>query len=164
MSTIHVNDDGRQETLVSSEDHGFFAPALSPNGLWIAYGSNETDPPNIFVRSWPDLRVLGQISEDGGREPMWSADSSSLFYRGPTHMMETPIRPTGTFTWDAPQELFEDDYLKIERLGDPRSYDYDPVANRFLMVKEPQTTGPTEIIVIENWAEEIRARLAEAAE
>ena len=44
-----------------------------------------------------------------------------------------------------------------------RNYDFDPVAKRFLMVKEgPASARSTEIVVIENWAEEVKQRLADA--
>ena len=56
-------------------------PALSPDGAWIAYASNETGQLEVYVERFPDLGDKEQISTGGGRGPVWSHDGSELFYR-----------------------------------------------------------------------------------
>jgi Tol biopolymer transport system component len=53
---------------------------FSPNGRWVAYVSDETGQPNVFVQ--PFLRPGGkqQISGNGGRNPRWRGDGAELFY------------------------------------------------------------------------------------
>ena len=48
-------------------------PALSPDGRWLAYSSEETGRHEVFVLSFPEVdspRV--RISTDGGRRPVWA--------------------------------------------------------------------------------------------
>ena len=59
-----------------SESQGTF----SPDGRWIAYTTDETGQPNVYVQ--PFLRAGGKhrISPNGGRNPHWRADGRELFY------------------------------------------------------------------------------------
>lgn len=63
--------DGR-----ASESH----PALSPDGRWLAYTSDESGRFEVYVRSIDDGGGRVQISRNGGQEPMWSRDGRELFY------------------------------------------------------------------------------------
>jgi len=57
------------------------APALSPDGAWIAYVSNVSNEYEVYVRSFPDLGPVTKVSVGGGQEPRWSPDGNSLYYR-----------------------------------------------------------------------------------
>ena len=138
---------------------------FSPDGRWYAYTSNETGDLNVFVRSWPDSNVVGQITSEGGRDPVWAADGSALYFRGPTQMMKASIRQTESFAWDTPQPLFLDKYVRAPMSLFQRNYGFDPIKKRFLMMKEVEaqvSNRPTEIRVVENWIEEIKQRFADA--
>jgi hypothetical protein len=47
-------------------------PAFSPDGRWLAYSSNESGPPQVYVRAFPDKGGKWQVSNSGGVNPMWS--------------------------------------------------------------------------------------------
>jgi serine/threonine-protein kinase len=52
-----------------------FQPALSPDGRWLAYVSDESGRNEVYVRPFPNARDgKWQISTDGAAEPAWSAD------------------------------------------------------------------------------------------
>jgi len=55
-------------------------PALSPDGNWIAYDSNESGRPEIYIL--PFLKPGGkwQVSTTGGTRPRWRNDGRELFY------------------------------------------------------------------------------------
>ncbi len=53
-------------------------PAFSPDGRWLAYMSNESGTYQIYVRAFPDKGGKWQVSNNGGRYPMWSR--SDLFF------------------------------------------------------------------------------------
>jgi serine/threonine-protein kinase len=55
-------------------------PVFSPDGRWIAYGSNELGVTEIFVRAFPDKGGKWQISSGGGSRPRWSQDGHELFF------------------------------------------------------------------------------------
>ena len=135
------------------------APALSPDGAWIAYTSDQTGQSEIYVRRFPDLGDRQLVSSAGGMEPLWSPDGSELFYREGQRMMsvsidsEVGLRPT-------PEVVFEGTYLPP--LPGFRDYDVAP-DGRFLMVKAGDETGEgapaPEIAVVLNWFEELTARV-----
>jgi len=55
-----------------------------------------------------------------------------------------------------PRELFRGDYLSGDLFG--RSYDVHP-DGRFLMMKEQSPSRPGELIIVQNWFEELKARV-----
>jgi Tol biopolymer transport system component len=56
-------------------------PAFSPDGKWVAYGSNESGSWEVYVRAFPEGDKEVQISTDGGRIPFWSPNGHELLYR-----------------------------------------------------------------------------------
>jgi Tol biopolymer transport system component len=50
-----------------------WTPALSPDGRWVAYTSNETGRYEVYVRPTSGADAKWLISTDGGVEPVWSA-------------------------------------------------------------------------------------------
>ncbi len=57
-------------------------PAVSPDGRWLAYSSNESGRMELLVRPFPGPGPTVQVSHTGGTRPVWSRDGSELFYRG----------------------------------------------------------------------------------
>jgi Tol biopolymer transport system component len=56
-------------------------PALSPDGRWLAYVSDETGRVEVYVRPFPDVnRFKWQVSVDGGIFPHWSHAGTELYY------------------------------------------------------------------------------------
>ena len=130
-------------------------PAISPDGGWIAYESDETGQSEVYVQRFPTLGGKQTISTDGGRQPLWSPDGRELFYRAPSGVMRVPVETEPTFTPGDPEVLFEDSYYFV---GGARTYDLAP-DGRFLMVKEAAMTteadAELEIILVQHWFEEL---------
>ncbi len=59
------------------------APALSPDGRWLAYVSNEAGEYEVWVRPFPDLHLGSRRVSPGGRalEPARSDDGAELFFQ-----------------------------------------------------------------------------------
>jgi Tol biopolymer transport system component len=68
------------------------SPHISPDGHWIAYISNESGRPEIYVQPFPGLGSKLLISTDGGAEPHWSSDGRELFYRKDDTMMGVTLK------------------------------------------------------------------------
>ena len=62
------------------------APAISPDGRWVAYGSDELGRVEIFVMPFSaqtaPRSTKWQVSNRGASSPVWSRDGSQLFFRG----------------------------------------------------------------------------------
>jgi hypothetical protein len=56
-------------------------PAFSPDGRWIAYGSNESGSTEVDVRHYPDDGTVVRVSVGGGRIPAWSPSGRELLYQ-----------------------------------------------------------------------------------
>jgi serine/threonine protein kinase/Tol biopolymer transport system component len=138
--------------------HNEIHPALSPDGRWMAYASNESGRYEVNVRSYPGPGVVTQVSADGGFEPIWSPDGREIYYRtqeGKRVMAVefTPDAPTPRL--GKPRLLFEGRFAGLETYG--RRYDLAPDGERFLMLQENEPPPPpTQYNVVLNWFEELK--------
>ena len=57
------------------------APALSPDGHWLAYQSDQTGRMEVYVQAYPVLGGRVSVSLQGGTEPVWAHTGRELFYR-----------------------------------------------------------------------------------
>jgi Tol biopolymer transport system component len=75
--------------------------AFSPDGRWVAYMSNESGRPEIYVRPFvaPGAKAAGgqwQVSTAGGIHPVWRPDGRELYYIDPMGaLVSAPITITG---------------------------------------------------------------------
>jgi len=136
-------------------------PALSPDGRWIAYRSDESGQSEIYVRPFPNVEEgKWLISREGGISPVWGPEGRELFYRSLNEeaMMIVRIETEPAFTHGAPQVLFRGSYFRSRN----RNYDISPDGQRFLMLKEveqtEETSAPTQdaLIIVQNWFEELK--------
>jgi Tol biopolymer transport system component len=67
-------------TFETSKAH-LWTPEFSPDGRWMAYVSDESGRPEVYVTSFPDRRQTLMVSREGGVSPAWSHDGRRLFYR-----------------------------------------------------------------------------------
>jgi serine/threonine-protein kinase len=79
-------------------------PALSPDGRWLAYSSDESGTNQIYVRAFPDKGGKWQISNSGGIYPMWSRNGHELFFETTdSRIMVAPYTVKGdSFAADKP--------------------------------------------------------------
>jgi serine/threonine-protein kinase len=136
------------------------APAFSPDGRWIAYISNESGRPEIYVQPYPGPGGKWQISTEGGSEPVWNPNGRELFYRSGSRMMAVDVTSQPTFAAGRPRMLFEGEYFAVQFPLTSAAYDVTADGQRFLMVKETQApTAVTQINVVLNWFEELKRRV-----
>jgi Tol biopolymer transport system component len=114
--------------------------AFSPDGRWVAYMSNESGRPEIYVRPFspPGAGSDGgqwQVSTAGGIHPVWSPDGKELYYIDPVGaLVAAPITVRGTtLESDTPMVLFATRILGggVDA-GQGRQYDLAP-DGRFLI-------------------------------
>ena len=168
--TVRIpSPDAKAEVLVSTRgpDYG---GELSPDGRWLAYHNSESGEPQVYVRPFPNVndgRV--QISTAGGTRAAWARNGRELFYLDRDGMLTSvPVQAAGTtFSAGAPVQLLKTSYLAgASILGlDLRAFDVSPDGQRFLMIKElaaqQGAARPlSHMILVLNWAEELKARLS----
>jgi len=82
-------------------------PHFSPDGLWIAYSSDESGKSEVYVASFPAFDRRRMVSLGGGGVPWWRADGRELFYMSPDgKLMSVAVEP-GSLEFSAPTVLFQ---------------------------------------------------------
>jgi eukaryotic-like serine/threonine-protein kinase len=157
-----VRMDRPKEILPLIDDNGAQSNAeISPNGQWIAYQSNESGLFQIYVRPFPDVKAgKWQITTDTGTRPVWARNGRELFYLAGREgaVTSVPIQTTPTFTYGKATKLFEGRYWNA---APSRSFDVSPDGQKFLMIKETETSNatPASTVIVLNWIEELKQRL-----
>jgi serine/threonine-protein kinase len=132
-----------------------YGAALSSDGRWLAYQSNESGRPEIYVRDLSGSGGRWQISTKGGEEPHWSPDGRELYYRNNDLLMSVAVETRLAFQASTPRKLFSGIYNLRSNSG--VSYDVDPKGGRFLMIRpaeDEDSAAPVRVVV--NWFEELR--------
>ena len=134
------------------------APSLSPDGHWLAYVSDESGRNEVYVRPFPDAdRAKWQVSLNGGSEPRWAHSGRELFYRtGPGDLVSVEVATQPAFSIGRQTVLFQgsafyQDDAHVE-------YDVLPDDQRFLMLQQRGGGERADLILVENWFTELRAK------
>jgi eukaryotic-like serine/threonine-protein kinase len=130
-------------------------PAISPDGKWLAYVSDESGKSEVYVTSYPAIHGRNPISVDGGEEPIWSRNSNELYYRNGQRWMAVTTSTRQGFEASRPRVLFEGNYLNVSGL----SYDVTADGQRFMLIRGLDAPAVREIHVVLNWFEDLK-RLA----
>jgi Tol biopolymer transport system component len=124
----------------------------------------------VYLHGHPQGERLA-VSTDGGSGPVWRRDGKELYFQGAVEgvpkMMAVAVTPDGaSLRLGKPVPLFNlratgptgviEQYVNSGNGG--ATYDVLP-DGRFLMVRGPDQTTTREIVVVQNWFEELK-RLA----
>jgi hypothetical protein len=139
------------------------AIALSPDGRWLAYESDETGRTEVFIRPFPNTNsAKWQVSNGGGMAPLWAKNGRELFYvNGNRDMTAVTVGPGAEPRLGERHVLF---HLRAELYLAAHDY-YTPfdVApdGRFIMAQNAASASSLQVplIVVDNWFAELRARL-----
>ena len=72
IGVLSVDGDRAVEMLLETEFNEL-SPALSPDGRWLAYQSNESGDPETYVKPFPNVDDgKWQVSSNHGVRPVWS--------------------------------------------------------------------------------------------
>ncbi|MEQ1760151.1 MAG: hypothetical protein ABL986_17685, partial [Vicinamibacterales bacterium] len=133
---------------------------MSPDGRWMAYMSNESGRPEIYVRAFdgraPDSGAGGgaqwQISAAGGVYPVWRADGKELFFIAPGgEMMAAPIAASGSaLVPGAPVMLFR---TKVYGGGgnNEQGRQYNVTRDGRFMINTVTDGAASPITLLQNW-------------
>jgi hypothetical protein len=134
---VRLGQESRATPLLA-EEFGERSPALSPDGSWLAYTSNETGDYEVYLRPFPDVDSRRwQISTGGGVQPVWSKDGRELFYIDPDRrMVAARVQASGGFDVEDRTVLFQvPEQMVGADLPQSGKYDVSPDGRRFIMAR-----------------------------
>ena len=136
-------------------------PAVSPDGRWLAYTSNESGANEVYVRPFSASNgARWQVSNGGGLEPRWSPDGRELYFLDGTRLIAVPLRASSTAidTGD-PRPLFDASQFSIDIFH--TSYEVLPDGRGFIFARPRETGRPaaqTALVQAEDWFADVRAK------
>ncbi|MCI0415368.1 protein kinase [bacterium] len=129
-----------------------FSPALSPDGKWIAYSSNESGSYEIYLEAYPGPGRRWQISSGNGEnfEPVFSRNGRELFFTRLESRLYSVSLSAGPDPRPSKPLLVTQDYHSADLDGLP-GYDVAP-DGRLVIVRRPEIAWPAEVRVFLNWS------------
>jgi eukaryotic-like serine/threonine-protein kinase len=155
--TLRIGDQEPKPFLRTKYNES--SPRFSPDGHWVSYVSDESGREEVYVQAYPGPGGKSQVSIGGGREPVWNPAGHELFYRSGNRMMAAVVTLQPEFSASKPAVLFEGPWLPTALTF--ANYDVSSDGQRFLMLKAAdEEQGALQIVVVQNWIEDLKRRLA----
>jgi eukaryotic-like serine/threonine-protein kinase len=139
---------------IAASEFDELMPRVSPDGKWIAYVSDESGIVEVYVRGFPGPSGKVQVSLGGGSEPIWAPDGRRIYYRRARDVMAARVSTSSDFSVRDRMKLFEGAYATSPIHA---NFDVSPDGKRFLMIN--RASSDAEVIIVQNWAREVRERL-----
>ncbi len=127
----------------------------------MAFESNKTGRDEIVVRPFPNtLDGMWQVSSDGGRMPVWAHSGNELFYlNGEGDIITVEVRQSNdAISFGERDVLFSASQFFITSLNG-HHFDITPDDLRFVFVGAVGGRSALELIVVENFFEELKAKV-----
>jgi Tol biopolymer transport system component len=116
---------------------------VSPDGRWLAYVTDDSGHPEVYVRSFPKLGAARRVSVNGGLWPRWARDGRELYFMERGRLMAITVRTSGELEAGSPIVLFQPSAGLV---------DYDVAADgRFLVNLGKAGFNATRLNVVMNW-------------
>jgi serine/threonine-protein kinase len=131
------------------------SPAISGDGRWLAYQSDETGRDEVYVRSLDASGGRLQISNEGGTEPVWAPDGEAVYYLEPA---DEGVRLVEAQIGREPRPAVLERITVVANLSSQQAdnhtnYDIHPSGDRFIIAERAVQES---VVAIFNWTELIR--------
>ena len=133
------------------------AAAFSPDGRWLAYESNESGRPEIYVRPFPVPASGGggkwQLSNNGGTWPIWKG--REILFRSGDQVIAVGYTATGdSFSPEKPRVL-------AKTLRSAPGFDVAPDGRLLVMMPTTVEGNKNEhtLMIVQNFFDELRRRV-----
>jgi len=134
-----------------SSQSNLYQAAISPDGRWVAYVSDESGENNLYITSFPEAKGKWQVSANGGAYPVWNRNGKELFFKSLTddYYVSSIAVKGAEVEATAPKHLF---HAPVPAIG--IAYDVSLDGQRLLVnLAQSETTAP--LIIVSNWTAEL---------
>jgi WD40 repeat protein len=160
---VRTRGDTTPVPLVSS-NFTEFHPAVSPDGRWLAYASNESGANEVYVRPFPNTADgRFQVSNGGGVSPVWSASGKELFYLDPDlRVIAAAIQTGSAFAVAGLAQLFDASGTSFDAFH--TSFSVTPDGRAFVFLAPWRSAAgerDVPLVWVDNWFTDLRSRLSQ---
>jgi serine/threonine-protein kinase len=151
QDVLSVPIAGGAPTPVLAERHAEMRPALSPDGRWLLYQSDQTGRLEVYLRPFPNVGASRwPVSTAGGTSPAWAADGSVIYFVEGTTLTSLSFRAASPPRLGRPQPLF-DLGPSEDRLGS--EFEASADGSRILVMRDaPGAAERPEVRLVLHWA------------
>ena len=136
-------------------------PAVSPDGRWLAYTSDESGANEVYVRPFPSTGGgRWQVSNGGGTSPVWGPGGRELFFLGAGRLMTAELSTASRFEVVGLTPLFALADFNVDPFH--QSFSVAPDGQSFFLSRRRSTAEPTaalRAVLVQNWFTDLKARV-----
>jgi len=156
-------DPGSEPESLLATEFDEDQPAVSPDGRWLAYRTNEPGEEEIFVCRLAGAGPRRQASVGGGGNPMWGIRGDALYYWRGSTLMEVPVRGGADPEPEPPRPILSASELGVQAgattyTSGRASTDYaligfggSPDGRRFLIGRRSPDDPRAGILYVQGW-------------
>ena len=133
---------------------------FSPDGLFVAYYSDESGRFEIYARPFLEDGKRVQVSTSGGVLPRWSRNGKEIYYIEGDTLVSVGVTRTPSLTVNSQNKLFRHAGLRGAWVS---PYDVSADGQKFVVVETLEEESPPTIRVVQNWYEEFLSVSANSA-
>jgi Tol biopolymer transport system component len=155
---VPVSQKGAPRTLVRSRFNEFQG-TLSPNGRWLAFSSDESSVPQVYVRAMVAGSGWRLVSTKGGSHPAWRRDGRELYFLSADGtLMAVPVTNPESLEMGVPVPLFTIGPHPVVAPYASTAYAVGETGERFLVPRSEQVPSAPLTIVVDWPALVVEAR------
>jgi serine/threonine protein kinase/Tol biopolymer transport system component len=149
-----VNGDGKPVAAVQppSAQSNLISYRISPDSHWVAYQSDESGQPEIYITSFPEGKGKWRVSTNSGAFPAWSGNGKEVFFKDLSdNIFVCSMTPKGSeIEVGTPQRLFH-----AASPGIGIAFDAFSDGKR-LLVNHSEEEGQVPLQLVTNWPAELK--------
>ena len=126
---------------------------FSPDGRWVAYMSNESGRPEIYVGPFPWTGAKWQISNSSGASPRWRADGKELYYFDFAGIRAVEVDGSGSAFRAGNSTLL----FSMPQRGLSREFAPAKDGQRFIVIAPSEGTSQS-LTLVQNWTAELKKK------
>ncbi|MHC5211673.1 MAG: protein kinase domain-containing protein [Planctomycetota bacterium] len=129
---------------------------FSPDGRFVAYGSDESGDEEVYVTTYPGAQGKWLVFEEEGTTPVWSPLGDELFFLSEDDLWVAPISTEGGLSIGPAELLFDTERTGLQLR---RGYDVSADGQRILAIQSTESgNDEATMVLVENWVAEFVER------